>query len=295
MKCRKAFDHIVHFDLVGALTAALLTATYMYAQRAGEHMASESERTLGAVEYAFELAELLAEEGPIGVSAIAERTDTPKSTVHIHLRTLRDLGYATRIDDRYDVGLRFLETGSIARRRRDIYRAGRREVDKLAIDVDEAAHLGVEEDGSRVILYKSETGEAVYDDTPTGEFTSMHWTSIGKALLAHLPSTRVDEIITEHGLDEATDSTITDSDELREELELIRERGYAVENEERREGVVAVAVPVFDTETEHVVAAMSISGPRERIIVDGDDSIREDLLDALRHHANITELRYNHY
>ncbi len=256
-------------------------------------MVGRSEQYIESVETSFNVIEYLAERGPAGVSEIADGISRPKSTVHVHLQTLVNQKAVVHRGDQYDIGLRFLQLGGQARRRQEIYRAAEQEVDRLAEETEEAAHLGVEQDGQRVVLYKAERGDAVYDNTPTGEFTNMHWTAIGKALLAHLPEARIHEIVDRHGLPEATRNTITDVDELFADLEASRDRGYTVEDEERREGVVAVAVPVFDIDADAVIAALSVSGPRERIRTDGD--IRPDIIEAVRNRANVAELLYNHY
>lgn len=256
-------------------------------------MSNRTEQSIDSVETSFTVIDFLAEEGPSRVSEIAAGIDRPKSTVHVHLQTLCNQDAVVRTGEKYDLGLRYLHLGSMARRRREVYRAAKGEVDRLADETEEAAHLGVEQNGRRVILYKAERGDAVYDNTPTGEFTNMHWTAIGKSLLAHRPEEEIREIAQRHGLPEATDNTITDVDRLLADLDRAVERGYTVENEERREGVVSVAVPVFDTDTDEVVAAMSVSGPRERIRSNGD--IQDDLLETLRNRANVAELQYNHY
>lgn len=258
-------------------------------------MSGPEKRSIKSVEHSLDIIEHVSEQGPIGVSELAKRIDMPKSTVYVHLQTLKKHGYISKNENKYDIGLRFLETGSFARRRRDIYRAAREEVDELASEVEEAAHLGVEQNGKRVILYKSEFGEAIYDNTSTGEFTHMHWTAIGKVLLAHLSRSSVEQIVEEHGLPSATGRTITDEKSLFDALERIRDRGFAVENEERRSGVVAIAVPIFDTTTGDVVAAISISGPRQRIVTGGNGEIKQDIIEAVRNRANVAELRYNHY
>lgn len=256
-------------------------------------MTGSTEQSIDSVETSFTLVEYLAENGPESISQIAGDVDRPKSTVHIHLKTLENNGVVVRCGDDYELGLKLLDIGGRVRRRHQVYRAAKGEVDKLAAETEEAAHLGVEQNGQRVIIYKAERGDAVYDNTPTGEFTNMHWTAIGKALLAHLPEHKRREIINRHGLPEATENTITDEEELFTQLSRTRERGYATEEEERREGVVAVAVPIFDTKSADVVAALSVSGPRERLRK--NDSISEDVLESVRNRANVAELRYNHY
>jgi DNA-binding IclR family transcriptional regulator len=258
---------------------------------------SDQKRTgVKSVEHSLGIIERLRDHGPIGVSDLAKEVNMPKSTVHVHLQTLRNWGYVVQTDGKYDVGLRFLETGSIVRRRNSLYRAAREEVDRLATEVEEAANLGVEQDGQRVILYKSEFGEAIYDNTSTGEFTHMHWTSIGKAILANLSNDRIDEIVDRHGLPEATEQTITDREQLFNEFEQIRGQGFAIENEEHRNGVVAVAVPIFDTQANVVVGALSISGPRQRLVAnESGTEVEEEIVNAVQNRANVAELRYNHY
>lgn len=258
-------------------------------------MSNSKDRSVKSVEHSLDIIEYICENGPIGVSELANEINMPKSTVYIHLQTLEKHGYVSKIDTEYDIGLRFLETGSFARRRRDIYRAAREEVDQLASEVGEAAHLGVEQNGKRVILYKSELGEAIYDNTSTGEFTHMHWTAIGKALLAYISESRVKEIVEEYGLPSATERTITDFEDLFDDIEQIRDQEFAIENEERRKGVVAVAVPIFDTSTDDVVGAISVSGPRQRIVTSEKGEVKQEILDAVRNRANVAELRYNHY
>jgi DNA-binding IclR family transcriptional regulator len=119
----------------------------------------------------------------------------------------------------------------------------------------------------------------------------MHWTALGKALLAQFPDERVHGIVDRHGLPRATENTITDRDELFAELERIRERGFSIEDEERREGIKALAVKIQYDEDPSPVAAVSISGPKRRI---GEEEY-DELLDAIRNAVNVTELRFKHY
>jgi DNA-binding IclR family transcriptional regulator len=260
------------------------------------NMSDQTSARIKSVDHSLGIVEHLRDHGPLGVSALADRIDMPKSTVHVHLQTLREHGYIVQTEGEYDIGFRFLETGSIARRRNGLYRAAREEVDRLATEVEEAANLGIEQDGQRVILYKSEFGKAIYDNTLTGEFTHIHWTAIGKAHLAHFPEEQVEQLIDRYGLPAATEHTITKREHLFTEIERIREQGYAVEREEHRNGVVAIAVPIFDTHDSRIVGALSVSGPRQRLITRGSDTeVADDIVNAIQNRANVAELRYNHY
>lgn len=227
-----------------------------------------------------------------GVSELADHLDRPKSTVHIYLATLLEEGYVVKNGDRYRLSLRFLEIGGHTRKRLGIYQAARPEIDSLSTTTGEVANLGIEEQGKRVLVYSSEPAEGVFDNSPTGQYTHMHWTALGKALLAQLPDDRVERIVDEHGLPEATEKTITDPDPLFEELDHIREVGYSVEDEERREGIKALAVPVRHAGSRSPVSAVSISGPRRRI---GADRVDDDLIEAVMDAVNVIELKNKHY
>lgn len=255
-------------------------------------MSNNSDQQIESVATSLSIVEHLSNYGPATISEIANELSIPRSTVHIHLKTLSDYGQITRKKRGYDIGLRPLQYGARARRRYDVYKSARKTIDELSEKVHEAVIFGVEQNGNQAILYKSERGNAM-KIIPTGEFTNMHWTAIGKVILAHYTSDQIEDIISEHGLPRATDHTITSSDELLNELEEIRKQGYAIENEERKERVVSVATPIFDTEEEEVVAGLALIGPRERMKNNESDNIKPDLLESLQNAASIIELRYN--
>jgi len=247
-------------------------------------------QTLSGVERAFKIVRQLKKHGPMTVTDLATALDLPKSTAHIYLKTMKESGYLYQDGDTYHLSLHFLEHGATVRREFDIYDVAKEEVDELAEQTGEVANIGVEEAGQRVLLYKMEGGDALYDNAHTGEFIMMHWTSLGKALLAHLPPERIDEIVDGHSLPAATEHTITDRDILHDELDRIRKQGYAIEDEEHHDHIRAVAVPILVDGTLH--AALSISGPKSRF---SDDRIDEVLLEALQDKVNVIQLRLEHY
>lgn len=251
-----------------------------------------SEKRIQAVGTLFEVVEGLQQLETAGVSELAQHLDRPKSTVHIYLQTLVDEGYVIKEGDRYRTSLRFLELGGRTRKGMNIFEAARPEIDSLSQETGEVANFAIEEQGKRVLLYSSEPVEGVFDNSPTGQYTHMHWTALGKALLSQLSDERVSAIIEDHGLPKATENTITDPDALFEELATIRDRGYSIEDEERREGIKSVAVPIQHTDESSPVSAVSISGPRRRI---GESDIKQEFLDAIMDTVNVIELKNKHY
>jgi DNA-binding IclR family transcriptional regulator len=220
------------------------------------------------------------------VTELANELDLPKSTVYSHLRTLREHEYVVQEDGRYRLGLRFLDFGEHTRDRMRIYEVARPEVEALAEETGELANLLVEEHGQGVYLYRAKGEGAVNVDTHAGMRVGLHCTSLGKAILAHLPEERVDDIVDRWGLPARTANTITDRAELDAELARIRERGYARDDGERLSGLRCVAAPITDVDGD-AVGAVSVAGPTSRIKGDRFDSvIPERVMSA----ANVTEI-----
>ncbi len=226
-------------------------------------MADDQTRTVDATETSFEIIEALADLEGAGVSELAATLGVPKSTTHNHLQTLVEKEYVVREGDTYDVGLRFLHLGEYSRTRNRLFAIARPEIESLATDTGEFVNLNVEEYGRGVFLYRAKGADAVHMDTHAGKRVYLHTTAFGKSILAHLSPERVDEIIDRHGLPVVTDRTITNPDELRAELNTISERGFALEREERLEGLCCVAAPIIVGES--VVGAVSVSGPESRM------------------------------
>jgi DNA-binding IclR family transcriptional regulator len=242
---------------------------------------------IGAVERAFAVVGVVRDQGTVRIDDVATALDIPTSTAHSHLTTLESVGYVVQGSDGYRLSCRFLRDGVAVRQRRTVYRATRAEIDALAEATGEVANLGIEENGQRIILYQAEGTEAVHDNAPIGEHTEMHWTALGKAILAHLPADYVEGVVDTYGLPRATEQTITDRDRLDEELARIRDRDYALEDEDRREGIRSVATPIVVDDD--VIGAISVTGPKERF---DDERIEEAILPELRNTANVVEVKY---
>lgn len=251
---------------------------------------SNEPNRIQAVANVFKIVEEVGELDGCGVRELATHMDLPKSTVHVYLKTLEEIGYVVQEDGKYRLGFRFLNLGGQARHENSLYQAGRNEVDELAQITSEVATMGCEECGYRVMLYRTEPTGAIFNNAPTGEYTRMHWTALGKTVLSQKSVAEIDEIVDRRGLPQATEHTIVDRDALMDEIELIRSQGYAIEDEERVRGVKSVAVPVENDETPD--AAISVAGPKHNFDA---TCIEEELLPALQNTANVIELKTKHY
>lgn len=242
------------------------------------------------VETAFDLLETLRRKEGARVSQLADEFEMAKSTIHRHLNTLADRGYVVKEGNTYFVSLGFLHLGEYARMRKPAYRMAKPKVRELAEKTGEQAQFVVEEQGKAFYLYRESGDQAVAMKSGIGESLPLHATAAGKAILAHLPGRRVDEIIETRGLPEQTPHTITDADELFRELETIRDRGYSLNQEEEMIGLHAVCAPVTD-ENEQIIGALSVSGPAHRL---GGTLLKEELPSFLLGTANELELNIAH-
>lgn len=216
------------------------------------------------VETTLEIVEYLSRNDDAGVSELATELGRAKSTVHRHLATLVHHGYAVEENGVYELGLRFLSLGLHARNGRSLYHESCAKVDELAEQTGEKVWCMTVENGRSVHLYGASGEQSVRTDSREGQISHLHQHAAGKTILAHLSPEQITGIIERYGLPARTEQTITDENELFEQLERIRERGYAFNREESIPGLHAVGVPIT-SENDDVIGALSISGPANRL------------------------------
>lgn len=246
-------------------------------------------RRVKSVQKSFNIIETLNDQGSATVSELSEVLDMPISTVHVYLQTLTDTGYVIRQGNEYELGLRFLETGSRVRSRLNVFQAARQEIIDLCWQTGERVGLGVAEGGKRVQLWQIEDKDAVSDDNYIGEFAHIHCTSLGKMLLASFNNAQIEEIIKRHGLPQATERTIVEADELFEEIEQIRSHGYAIEDEEHKLGMRSVSVPLRVGEGD-TIGALGIAAAKSRVTPQKCN----EYVNHLQKKANIISIKYNY-
>lgn len=248
-------------------------------------MAKSKKTPVNATKTSFEIIETLKELDGAGVSELAEHLGKPTTTVYDHLQTLEELSYIVKDGNDYRVGVKFMDLAGYARQQMDIYQVGKPEVQNLAEQTGEHVNLMIEEHGRGIFLYKAEGENAVHLDTYSGHRVYLQTTALGKAIMAHLPHDRVEDIIDEHGLPRITEHTITDRDDLFDELAEIRDRGYATDCEERVEGMRCVAAPIM--KNGDVIGAVSVSGPKSRM---QGDQFTEEIPEKVLRTANVIEV-----
>lgn len=247
-------------------------------------------RPVETVETALDIVDLLKHTGSAGVTAIADELGLAKSTVHRHVKTLESRGLLVQTGNQYRLSAWFLDYGGHVRNDLQFYDVAKPKAEELAAETDEKVWCVTEEHGMGVHIYGTEGRHSVKTHARVGQRTPLHQFAAGKAILAHLPEERVDQILREQELPAQTDKTITDPDALRDELEAIRERGVAFNREESVIGVHAVGAPVRD-ESGTAIGAISVAGPANRL---RGDLMTEELPALLLGATNEVEINLAH-
>ncbi len=222
---------------------------------------------LQVVDRALAALEILWKEGPeLALGEITQRLGLNKSTARRLVLVLERhrLIEKSAGNGRYRLGLKLFEMGSSAVAHLDLGDRARPHLQRLVFETGETAHLCILDDGEVLYLEKVEPSRTVRMPSSAGRRNPAHCTAVGKVCLAFLPQDGLEDLIKAKGLKPYTRNTITTPAQLKGELQLVRERGYAVDNEEIEEGLKCIGAPVRDYSGK-VVAAMSIAGPAFRL------------------------------
>jgi len=204
-----------------------------------------------------------SEQG-IGLADLSLQLHMPKSTVHRYLATLTQLGLAERRgDDRFRLGTKVIELAGSFLANSDLRNESQAELDALSAQTDETVHLAVPSGTEVVYIAKVESKHALRMYSYIGARLPMYCTALGKAILSFGPPQRTREVLARK-LKPRTPRTITSPEALLAELKTIRAQGYALDDEENELGIRCVSAPILDY-TRQAIAAMSISGPSNRV------------------------------
>ncbi len=227
----------------------------------------DSELILSTLDKGLYVLEVLANmEGPKGatLAELSRLVSMHRSTLFRILTTLHGRGYVDRdrITDRYHIGMHVLSLPSAVLRRLDIRQIARPTLQALCTETQELVHLTVLNEGSVVTIERLESTHTLSLRVELGDRRPVHCTATGKVFLAHLPATEIDQILAP-GMHAITPRTITSREVLEKQLDEVRYRGFAWDDEEFLEGVRCVAAPVFGYDGT-VRAAVSVVTPSMR-------------------------------
>lgn len=208
------------------------------------------------------------EEPWLGLNELSRRAQLPKATAHRLVGTLRACGLLTQASDgRYGLGIRVLELGAIVRENLDALRLCGSAIDAVASASGETVLLSVADWSSRetMLVARRDSPHPLAVLSPVGRRQQIPpGGALGKALLAGLPPSEVEQVVKELTLVPTTPKTPIERRLLLRQVALARQAGYAFERDEYIEGVSGVAVPViFDAD--RPLAALGVVGPTSRL------------------------------
>jgi DNA-binding IclR family transcriptional regulator len=204
-------------------------------------------------------------EQSLTLAEIASRCDIPKTTAHRLVTSLREVKLIEqdRERDRYRMGIRLFELGSIVLANLDIFSRSRHVVQRLISATGEDSHLCVFDGTNMISVEHIEPGSGRVNWTTTLSISPSYCTGVGKAVLAYQDPPVIAKII-RGGLRPFSPTTITDPDKLVDDLRATRERGYSIDDGEHQPQIRCIAAPIQNV-TGRTYAAISASGPRERM------------------------------
>jgi len=227
---------------------------------------SARHKTSTTVAKAFSILDLVCEKdtGGTSLAEVSNHLHVSKSTAHRYLTTLEELDVVRRDDnDGFSLGPKLIELTGAFLSNHDLRNEGQSFLEKLAAQTEETVHLAIPSGDEVVYIAKVDSSHSVRMASHIGALNPMHCTALGKAILAHYPPDRVEEIIAK-GLPKRTSHTLTTPERLLDELERVRIQGLATDDQENELGVRCTGAPIFDY-TGKVIGAISVSGPAGRI------------------------------
>ena len=229
------------------------------------------------VDKAFTTLQVLSQaDRDMDLAGLAGQTGLPKSTLVrlLHTMKLHNIVQQDSKTRRYRLGWALIQLGKAAEHQFDLERIVLPYLEKLANETSETASFATLEGTRAVYLAQVLTDSIIRGVPPIGAELALHCTAVGKVLLTSFSDEQMEKLAAEQGLPRLTENTIDNTEQLRREVAIVSEQGYALDNEEAERGGRCIAAPIHD-DTGQVIAALSITGPTSRIQLDRVDEYAE--------------------
>ncbi|MCO5063539.1 MAG: IclR family transcriptional regulator [Rhizobiaceae bacterium] len=246
-----------------------------------EKPAKADRNRLSSVTTAIRVLKAFSEdEAEIGVSALAQKLKIAKSTVHRLATTLVAEGLLEQNPEteRYRLGVALFGLGTLVRRRMDLSTEARPYLFDLRKLTGETLLLGIPSDMEIMYVYNLQSPQALSMKSDIGVRRPAHCTAVGRGIFAFAPEETIEKLLA-GPLVRRTPKTVTDPKQLRRILSEVRERGYAIEDEESEPGIRAIAAPVHGPDGA-VIGSVGIAGPSQRLSKEILESYSQPLMDA---------------
>lgn len=226
---------------------------------------ADKAESVSAVDKVFTILAAMGELGAVGPSELSQRLGMSKTTVHRFLQTLKNLGYVAQEGDtdRYRLTIRLFELGAKALENVDLVREADTEMRRIAQLTREAVHLGAFDEDAIIYIHKIDADYGLRMQSRIGRRNPLYSTAIGKVLLAYMPPDEARDVLSKVEFRKSTQKTLGSAEAVLSILPRVRQQGFGEDNEEQEDGLLCIAVPVFDR-FGRVIAGLSISFPTMR-------------------------------
>lgn len=231
---------------------------------------SEDRSVVPALERGIDVVEFLASaERPVSFSEILGALEIPKASLVRILNTLckRGIVHKSETSGHYRLGMRLLYLGNRIQDKLRLRSVAWSFMQNLAEKIQETVELSILDRDQLVLIEQIEgAGDVRVYSRVGGAYPYLHAVSVGKIYLAHMNPEKRKKALQHVGLPAVTQWTITDYEELNEEMSAISRQGYAIEDQELRKGVRRVAAPIYERNG-RVAGCLSVAAPIFRMDV----------------------------
>ncbi len=243
---------------------------------------------VSALERALSILEIIGNSGkPLDINQLANLSGIPLSSLYRLLDTFTAMGFLNRDSGNrtYSLGFKLLYLGNQARLQLSLIDTVKPFLEDLTEKTGETTNLVVEDRGEAIYVERVDSPYPLRITHMIGKKAPLHATGVGKCLLAWRSSQEVIRIMEKKGMAKLTPNTITNINDLLQELQRVKKKGYALDCEECEIGIRCVAAPIFMGD--QAVAAISVSGPSIRISDEKMEEYSKILCDVAREVTSI--------
>ncbi len=223
----------------------------------------------GTVGKALDVLDMVAASGrPVRFTELLGDSAYPKATLYRFLQTLTNQGMLAYDPDRqsYSLGVRLVRLAHAAWAQSSLAPIARPWIDKLSEDVGETIHLAQLDQSQVLYVDKRNARSPVEMFAQAGKVGPAYCTGVGKVMLAYLDGDALDRALSLQTFHRFTAQTLTTAAALRAELLVIRQRGYAFDNEEHEPGIICVALPIR-ARSGRIMGALSVTSTTARTTI----------------------------
>ncbi|MFZ7101045.1 MAG: IclR family transcriptional regulator [Peptococcaceae bacterium] len=235
-----------------------------------------------AIGKALDILEYLKSHPQATLTQIYQDLELPKSSTYGILQTLENRGYIRRdVSGGFNLGLKLYELGIVTVEGTDLIKEALPIMEELAKKTGFVCNLGVLEGDVGVYIEKVEPASPIRLNSWKGKTIPLHSTSLGKVLLAYKELDDIIAFLNRLNLAKNTPKTMTDKELLLSDILQVKQKGYAIDDEEHEPDITCYAAPIFDHKSK-VIAAVSLSGLTTWLNAEKREYLIESLRDSSR-------------